>query len=61
MALTIEDLQDLHGLHGIIFGGITYYLTDSKIAGIGVGSGLFLYMRKFGHDIEPIKELLNVS
>ena len=54
----MEDFENNHGLHGLLIGGVVYWVTDSVVAGVATGGGLYWYMDKFGHTLEPIKNIL---
>ena len=56
MSLT-ENLMNNHPLHGLMFGGIVWYISDSAILGIATGGGAYYYMSKYSHDLQPIKDL----
>jgi len=53
----IEDFEKQHGIHGLLIGGVVYWVTDSLVAGVATGGGLYWYMSKYNHSLEPFEEI----
>lgn len=53
----MTKFEDNHPIHGLLIGAGTYALTKNSLLSAGIGGGLFMYMKKFGHglptDAEP--------
>lgn len=63
----MENFKDNHPLHGAFFGIATYGVSNkilniehrkSFILGSLIGSGLYVYMKKYGHSFKPFNQFL---
>ena len=47
----MESFATFHPVHGLIAGGLVYFVSGKALPALAVGGGLYAYMTVYGHNL----------